>query len=104
MLKPLQVSTKTIDMETGAVIDERMTPFHILAPVDGSYIECAIHHAPDQPHNAQTLQYQYTFYARHDRWPTWADAMAHCSKGTRELWEEALRERGAWSEPEKNDG
>lgn len=56
--------------------------------------ECAVKHDPEMPHNQQSLYYQYKFYAKHGRWPTWADAMAHCSEGVREYWKLALRERG----------
>ncbi len=69
----------------------------LLMPVDtsdGRCSQCAVLHEPDQPHNQQSLAYQYAFYAEHDRWPTWADAMAHCDQETRELWTAALRERG----------
>lgn len=30
--------------------------------------------------------------------------MAHCTPELRGLWEEALRERGAWTEPKPEDG
>jgi hypothetical protein len=56
--------------------------------------ECAVKHDPEQPHNQQSLYYQYKFYAQHGRWPTWADAMAHCDREVREYWISALRERG----------
>jgi len=62
--------------------------------------ECARDHTPDNPHDAQSMYYQYKFYAQHHRWPTWKDAIAHCSEEIRTLWEQALRERGAWTEPE----
>lgn len=56
-------------------------------------------HAPDAPHNAQSLYYQYAFYAAHLRWPTWKDAIAHCDEPTRKIWERELRAKDAWSEP-----
>lgn len=68
-----------------------------LLPVDtsdGRCSQCAVDHEPDQPHNQQSLAYQYGFYAEHDRWPTWTDAMAHCDATVREQWVAALRERG----------
>lgn len=60
---------------------------------------CAVDHPPDQPHNAQSLYYQYRFHGVRGRWPTWADAIAHCEAGVRQAWEERLRQRGAWTEP-----
>ena len=56
--------------------------------------ECAVKHDPSQPHNQQSLYYQYHFYAEHGRWATWADAMAHCSDYIRTIWTEELRKRG----------
>lgn len=60
---------------------------------------CATEHSPEQPHNKQSLYYQYRFYGVRGRWPTWADAVAHCDPETQRLWREVLEERAAWSEP-----
>ena len=56
--------------------------------------ECAVKHDPDMPHNQQSLHYQYKFYKQNGRWPTWGDAMAHCTPGMRKSWIWALKERG----------
>lgn len=64
---------------------------------------CATPHGPGDPHNAQSLYYQYRFHTAHGRWPTWADAVAHCLPTTREAWRRALQERVAWSEPSVGD-
>lgn len=47
---------------------------------DGTCPMCAVKHDPEMPHNQQSLAYQYKFYDEHGRWPTWHDAMEHCSK------------------------
>ena len=60
----------------------------------GTCPECATTHEPYMPHNQQSPAYQYKFYDQHGRWPTWEDAMAHCSKKVKELWMQALRDRG----------
>lgn len=60
----------------------------------GACPECAVKHDPDQPHNCGSLAYQYKFYDQHGRWPTWADAMAHCSEGVKAFWTEQLRANG----------
>jgi len=52
--------------------------------------ECATKHKPEDPHNKESLYYQYAFRAKHGRWPTWEDAMAHCSKFMKEIWREEL--------------
>jgi hypothetical protein len=59
--------------------------------------ECGVEHPPEDPHNRDSLAYQYGFYGKYGRWPTWADAMAHCSPKVQKAWMEALQKRGiAW--------
>lgn len=48
----------------------------------GTCPECAVAHAPDQPHNRDSLCYQYKFYDAHGRWPTWEDAMTDFDRMT----------------------
>jgi hypothetical protein len=60
-----------------------------------------VDHDPAQPHNAQSLYYQYSFYAAHNHWPTWVDALAHCSDDVRAFWERELRKLGEWPEEGK---
>lgn len=55
---------------------------------------CAVNHHPEQPHNRDSLAYQYKFYDEHGRWPTWEDAMAHCSEDVKTYWKSALEARG----------
>ena len=57
-------------------------------------MECGIVHEPELPHDPMKLQYQYYFYAEHDRWPTWVDALAHCSDEMYEAWREGLAQHG----------
>ena len=61
---------------------------------EGTCPECAVKHEPHLPHNRNSLTYQYKFYDKHGRWPTWEDAMAHCPDEIKELWKKALEERG----------
>ena len=56
--------------------------------------ECAVEHDPEQPHNRDSLEYQYKFYDQHGRWPTWADAMAHCPEEVKKIWTQELKKRG----------
>lgn len=72
------------------------------APVDtsdGKCSQCAVKHDPGEPHNQQSLAYQYHFYAEHDRWPTWEDAMAHCSDEIYEITRQVLAEHGVEVKP-----
>jgi hypothetical protein len=61
---------------------------------------CAADHPPDKPHNSESLYYQYSFFERFGRWPTWADAVAHCPKAMREFVRDFLVKRERWTEPE----
>ena len=58
--------------------------------------ECAVLHTPEEPHNVQSLYYQYKFWAEHGRWPTWQDALAHVAEPLRGKWIAELRKHGAW--------
>ena len=71
----------------------------LLPPKEGTCPVCATKHKPEDAHNGQSLYYQYRFYGTYGRWPTWADAIAHCDEQMRLFWERALRDRGRWSEP-----
>lgn len=71
-----------------------MTNWKLVPPAPHLCQTCAIEHTPDQPHNAQSLFYQYKFYMEHHRWPTWRDAMEHCDEETQIAWMVQLRDRG----------
>ena len=67
-----------------------------LLPVNSDEVcsECGVPHFPEEPHNPQSLFYQYAFYAEHERWPTWSDALAHCDDDMKARWKQALIEHG----------
>lgn len=66
----------------------------LLPPKLGVCQKCAVDHDPSEPHNQQSLYWQYWFYGQNGHWPTWEDAMAHCSDNVKRLWIDALKERG----------
>lgn len=68
--------------------------FALMPATPGTCPECATKHTPEEPHNQQSLAYQYDFYGKNGRWPTWSDAMAHCDDKMRQLWTEQLLKRG----------
>lgn len=67
----------------------------LLPPAAGLCQACAVDHPPDMPHNKQSLYYQYWFYRQSNgSWPTWGDALAHCSPDVQAVWTKALLEKG----------
>lgn len=64
--------------------------------------QCARKHEPELPHDQQSLFWQYWFYrqCKGERWPTWHDAMAHCTPEVRARWAEALKHHGVELPPE----
>ncbi len=68
----------------------------LLPAAPGLCEQCAVDHPPEEPHNRQSIYYQYWFRSHRGRWPTWRDAIAHCEPEIREFWEEELRKEGAW--------
>lgn len=78
----------------GLIKGKHLGAFAMFPAAPGKCAECAVEHAPEMPHNQQSLFYQYKFYNEYGRWPTWEDAMAHCTDEMKEYWRQALRERG----------
>ena len=76
------------------IIEKSIKDMHILSAPQGTCPECAVVHEADQPHNKESLHYQYTFFQKHDRWPTWMDAMDHCADYTKTEWSELLAAQG----------
>lgn len=71
------------------------TPMMLMPAAPGLCAICATKHDPAQPHNQQSIHYQYWFYASSNgRWPTWTDAMAHCSDEVKAFWIAELQKRG----------
>jgi len=61
---------------------------------DGTCPECAVKYLATNPHDKNSLFYQYRFYDQHGRWPTWGDAMAHCTPEVQKVWTEELEKLG----------
>jgi hypothetical protein len=78
----------------GVVTEDHLAPWSLLPPAEGLCQVCAVDHEPWQAHNQQSLFYQYAFFREHGRWPTWADAFAHCEPELQEQWRARLREQG----------
>lgn len=76
----------------------RQTSLRLLPPPKDKCPFCAVGHKPTDPHDAQSLYYQFRFQKAHGRWPTWADAIAHCGQFTAALWKQQLVKLGHWTE------
>jgi hypothetical protein len=99
-MKTIPVETQTINMETGEIIEQRATAFQILPPAKDVCQVCATKHDPLLPHNVQSLHYAYAFRGAIGRWPTWADACAHCDTDLAERWRKTMSELGhKWTRP-----
>ncbi len=72
--------------------------FALLPPKEGTCPLCAVKHEMKQPHNQQSLFWQYDFYGKNGRWPTWKDAMAHCDEATQKHWITELTRLGVKTE------
>ena len=66
----------------------------VVPPVPGSCKICATKHDPSEPHDRDSLYYQNQFYKKHKRFPTWNDAMNHCSAAVQEEYIKRLAKRG----------
>jgi hypothetical protein len=80
------------DFEPGKTINGQ--GMFLLPAKPGTCQECAVNHDPAHPHNRQSLFYQYHFYFEHKRWPTWEDAMSHCTEEMKTLWRTELTKLG----------
>jgi hypothetical protein len=98
-LIPLGGTMQVVDMTTGRV-EEKPSGMMLLPAAPGKCQVCAVDHAPEQPHNRDSLFYQMRFHGENGRWPVWSDALAHCAEPVRAAWESELRNRGVWKEPE----
>jgi len=95
-LIPLGGTMQVVD--TTGRVEEKPSGMMLLPAAPGMCADCAVDHPPDVPHNRDSLFYQMRFHAEHKRWPTWADAVAHCDEPMRQAWETELRARGVWKE------
>ena len=80
--------------KTDNCMDVRKPKVFLVPGPPGKCPECAVDHDPELPHNQQSLFYQYHFYGENNRWPTWKDAMAHCSQEMKDVWIKALAGKG----------
>lgn len=73
---------------------DSMETINVLPPSPGVCRLCAAKHDPAEPHDRDSLYYQNRFRRKYKRFPTWTDAMAHCTDDTKAKWKEILARRG----------
>lgn len=89
--KLCQVGTvESVDMETGESVPLEGGGLRMLPGPPGTCEYCHVAHDPTQPHDQQSLSYQMKFYAINNRWPTWSDAIAHCTPEIMAEWREQI--------------
>ena len=71
-----------------------MDEIRITAPVPGTCPVCATKHDERNPHDRDSLYYQNQFFKANKRFPSWWDAMSHCTDMTKATWVEKLKKRG----------
>jgi hypothetical protein len=91
------------DKGNPVVITKTLRDMKILPAPEGTCPICATAHPPEYPHNQRSVFYQYKFYQENGRFPTWADALAHCTPLIRVFFIEALAKRGIIVD-ERQDG
>lgn len=79
---------------TDLIEGKHLSPFKIFPAKPGTCSECAVDHDENQPHNRDSLFYQYHFFNEHGIWPKWGDAMAHCDEKTKQYWKSELMNKG----------
>lgn len=72
----------------------------VTSPASETCSTCAVKHKPEDPHNLESLYYQVKFHLKHERFPCWSDAIAHCEPKIKKLWKQELVKRDVWSEPD----
>jgi hypothetical protein len=71
-----------------------MKEMTLLPPAPHLCQKCAVDHKPEQPHNQQSMFWHVWFKKEFGRYPTWRDAMEHCTDEMKGFWIIELSKRG----------
>jgi hypothetical protein len=80
----------SVDIETGEETPIEDGGAWLMPNAPGTCDWCAVDHPPELPHDKQSLYYQMKFKAIKGRWPTWTDAMEHCTEEVKAVAREAV--------------
>lgn len=75
-----------------------MEEIRITAPTSRTCRVCAVEHEPSEPHDRDSLYYQVRFWQKNKRFPTWDDAMSHCTEEVKACFRVELVRRGVLME------
>jgi hypothetical protein len=96
----IPTTMQTVDMATGTVQKTEEVRWGMMPPAADKCQVCAVAHEPHLFHDCRSLFYQYAFYGRQRRWPTWADTCAHCEPLIVDALKDTLASNNIkWSEP-----
>lgn len=75
---------------------ESMDEIKVGPVLPGACKQCGTMHDPEEPHDRDSLYYKNKFFKKHKRFPTWNDAMEHCTEPVREAYIKRLEKRGIY--------
>lgn len=78
---------------------DSMEEIRIIPPGPRACPLCATIHQPGQPHERDSLYYQYRFFKWQGRFPTWKDAISHCKNKAAVIKD--LEKRGVYLDSEE---
>ena len=84
-------------------MNENMEEIKVVPPFPGSCPICATVHKPEEPHDRDSIYYQNLFRRKHKRFPTWTDAMSHCTETVKAEYAKRLAQRGIVLEEENEE-
>lgn len=62
----------------------------LIPPEPGACLECGIRHPPELPHDKNSAYYRFKFHLENGRWPTWDDALSHCTEEMKIQWKASM--------------
>lgn len=84
-------------------MNQNMEDIRVVPPSPGMCPICAAKHDPAEPHDRDSLYYQNWFRRKHKRFPTWEDAMEHCTDDVKEKFVRCLERRGIILDKDKGE-
>ncbi len=90
----VKVGDEIVLEQSNGIISIKASPPRLMPiqpPQPGCCQVCGAKHEATEPHNRKSPYYQMQFHQEKGRWPTWEDAMAHCSKDVKKQYRYWLR-------------